>query len=122
MSLLRTQAFCIASRVARQIQPRYLSTTPYLKTRISDAIVKDHRELEDYYNRITQSRDLDEQTRYQNQFVWELARHSISEELVVYPVLEKSIINGQQIAQKDREEHQKVSPSALHSLYGAFRS
>ncbi|KAL6872230.1 hypothetical protein HDV57DRAFT_520362 [Trichoderma longibrachiatum] len=108
MSLLRTQAFCIASRVARQIQPRYLSTTPYLKTRISDAIVKDHRELEDYYNRITQSRDLDEQTRYQNQFVWELARHSISEELVVYPVLEKSIINGQQIAQKDREEHQKV--------------
>ena len=76
--------------------------------RISDAIVKDHRELEDYYNRITQSKDLDEQTRYQNQFVWELARHSISEELVVYPVFEKSLINGQQIAQKDREEHQKV--------------
>ncbi|PTB62057.1 hypothetical protein BBK36DRAFT_1172899 [Trichoderma citrinoviride] len=77
-------------------------------SRISDAIVKDHRELEDYYNRITQSKDLDEQTRYQNQFVWELARHSISEELVVYPVFEKSLINGQQIAQKDREEHQKV--------------
>ncbi|KAL7815154.1 hemerythrin HHE cation binding domain-containing protein [Trichoderma gracile] len=108
MSLFRSQAFSIASRVARQTQPRCFSTTPLLMNRISDAIVKDHRELEDYYNRITQSKDLDEQTRYQNQFVWELARHSISEELVVYPVLEKSIINGQQIAQKDRQEHQKV--------------
>ncbi|KAL6874763.1 hypothetical protein J3F83DRAFT_728620 [Trichoderma novae-zelandiae] len=108
MSLLRTQTFCIASRITRQIQPRYLSTTPCLKSRISDAIVKDHRELEDYYNRITQSKDLDEQTRYQNQFVWELARHSISEELVVYPAFEKSLINGQQVAQSDRQEHQKV--------------
>ncbi|KAL7952085.1 hypothetical protein V8C42DRAFT_339967 [Trichoderma barbatum] len=77
-------------------------------SRISDAIIKDHLELENYYNRITKSTDLDEQTRYQNQFVWELARHSIGEELVVYPVFEKTLVNGQQIAQKDREEHQKV--------------
>ncbi|RFU77946.1 hypothetical protein TARUN_4276 [Trichoderma arundinaceum] len=77
-------------------------------SRVSDAITKDHRELEDYYNRITSSSDLDEQTRYQNQFVWELARHSISEELVVYPVFEKYLSDGQQMAQKDREEHQKV--------------
>ncbi|TFA99721.1 hypothetical protein CCMA1212_008563 [Trichoderma ghanense] len=107
MSILRSQAFCIASRVARQAQPRWFSTTPLLRDRISDAIVKDHRELEHYYNRITESKDYDEQTRWQNQFVWELARHSISEELVVYPIFE-TLVNGQQIADKDRAEHRKV--------------
>ncbi|KAK0756193.1 hypothetical protein N5P37_011283 [Trichoderma harzianum] len=42
-----------------------------------------------------------------NFFLLEPAFHSISEELVVYPVFEKNltIIYDQQIAQKDREEH-----------------
>ncbi|KAK0755598.1 LOW QUALITY PROTEIN: hypothetical protein N5P37_011840 [Trichoderma harzianum] len=49
--------------------------------------------------------DLDEQTRYQYLFDWEPALHSISEELVVYPVFEKNltIMYDQQIAQKDRQ-------------------
>ncbi|KAL3954172.1 hypothetical protein ACCO45_012128 [Purpureocillium lilacinum] len=36
----------------------------------------------------------------------ELARHSIGEELVVYPAFKKSLPNGEQIATKDRKEHQ----------------
>jgi len=40
--------------------------------------------------------------------VWELARHSIGEELVVYPEMEKNIQGGIDIANKDRKEHQKV--------------
>jgi hypothetical protein len=50
---------------------------------ISDAITKDHRELEQYYNEITNSSDLDHQERYGNQFTWELARHSVSLFLVM---------------------------------------
>ena len=76
--------------------------------RISEAIKQDHREIESYYERIINSSDGDEQTRFQNQFTWELARHSIGEELVVYPVLEKMVSGGAEIANKDREEHQKV--------------
>ncbi|KAI0854155.1 hypothetical protein F5Y00DRAFT_256653 [Daldinia vernicosa] len=76
--------------------------------KISQIIQQDHRELEDYYNRIVSSKDHDEQERFQNAFIWELARHAISEELVVYPVFERVIPNGAQIADKDREEHQKV--------------
>jgi hemerythrin-like domain-containing protein len=75
---------------------------------VSDAIKQDHRELEDYYNRIISSSDQDEQTRYQNLFIWELARHSIGEELVLYPTIEKSVPNGAELVQKDREDHQKV--------------
>ncbi|KAK0755998.1 hypothetical protein N5P37_011275 [Trichoderma harzianum] len=101
----------MASTITRHIQlghVRCFSATPLVMSRLSDVIIKDHRDLEDYYNRITQSSDLDEQTRFQNQFVWQLARHSIGEELVVYPLLETLPDNGHQIAEKDREQHQKV--------------
>jgi hemerythrin superfamily protein len=77
-------------------------------TRISDAIKKDHRELEEYYNKIVNSIDEDEKTRYQNQFTWELARHSHGEEIVVYPAFEKNLANGRSMADKDRDEHQVV--------------
>ncbi|OTB06587.1 hypothetical protein M426DRAFT_54838 [Hypoxylon sp. CI-4A] len=76
--------------------------------KISQAIQQDHDELKDYYNRIKTSNDADEQRRFQNAFIWELARHSIAEELVVYPTMEEAISNGTQRADHDRAEHQKV--------------
>ncbi|KFY96246.1 hypothetical protein V498_02785 [Pseudogymnoascus sp. VKM F-4517 (FW-2822)] len=78
-------------------------------SRIIDAIKKDHRELEQYYNNIINAKNNDEATRWQNQFTWELARHSIGEELVVYPAFEKVLGDqGKQMADKDRSEHQTV--------------
>ncbi|OBT74901.1 hypothetical protein VF21_06090 [Pseudogymnoascus sp. 05NY08] len=78
-------------------------------SRISDAIKKDHRELEQYYNNIINAKDSDEATRWQNQFTWELARHSIGEELVVYPSFEKLLgQQGKQMADKDRADHHTV--------------
>lgn len=77
-------------------------------TKISDTIKKDHRELEAYYDKIINPKDQDEQVRYQNQFTWELARHSIGEELVVYPAFEQHIKGGKAMADKDRGEHQVV--------------
>ncbi|OLN95836.1 putative hemerythrin C869.06c-like protein 1 [Colletotrichum chlorophyti] len=76
--------------------------------RVSDAIKEDHRELEAYYNRIVSSSDPDDQKRFQNLFVWELARHSIAEELVIYPTLEKQVPGGKELADKDRTEHLAV--------------
>ncbi|KAJ5250059.1 hypothetical protein N7489_000469 [Penicillium chrysogenum] len=75
---------------------------------ISDAIKKDHREIESYYDNIIKTSDETEQTKWQNQFTWELARHSIGEELVVYPAFEKYVPNGVELANKDRQEHQSV--------------
>jgi len=76
---------------------------------ISDAVTKDHRELEEYYNNILNATDADTQTRWQNQFTWELARHSIGEELVVYPAMEKYLgQKGKDFADKDRKDHQVV--------------
>ncbi|CAG8199024.1 unnamed protein product [Penicillium nalgiovense] len=75
---------------------------------ISEAIKKDHREIESYYDKVVKSSDKEEQTRFQNLFIWELARHSIGEELVVYPAFEKQLSGGVDMADKDRKEHLKV--------------
>ncbi|KAF8953662.1 hypothetical protein BGZ46_003161 [Entomortierella lignicola] len=76
--------------------------------RISEAIKHDHREIEDAYNKILSSSTEDEKTRWQNQFTWELARHSAGEELVVYPAMEKHLKDGKAMADKDRSEHAVV--------------
>jgi hypothetical protein len=96
--------------VSSFIQTRGIATSPIVMAPgISDAIKKDHREIESYYDKIINSSDKDEQTRFQNLFTWELARHSIGEELVVYPVFEKLLPGGIEMANKDRKEHLKVN-------------
>lgn len=90
--------------VSRSIQQAIKMST------ISEAIIKDHRELEQYYNEVVNNTgDHDYQDRYGNQFVWELARHSVGEELVVYPALEKYLgEKGKAMAEGDRKEHAVV--------------
>lgn len=76
---------------------------------VSQAIANDHRELEQYYNEVVNSDDVDHQTRYGNQFTWELARHSVAEELIVYPAMERYMgSRGHDHAEKDRKEHHQV--------------
>lgn len=86
---------------------RAYSATP-VDNGIFETIKKDHAELKQYYDTIMKSNDPDEQVRYQNQFTWELARHSIGEEIVVYPAMEKHVPNGKDMAEKDRQEHRAV--------------
>lgn len=78
---------------------------------ISEAIIKDHRELKEYYNEVVNNPgNHDHQDRYGNQFTWELARHSVGEELVVYPAFEKYLgEKGKAMAEEDRKEHAVVS-------------
>ncbi|KAH7357114.1 hemerythrin HHE cation binding domain-containing protein [Rhexocercosporidium sp. MPI-PUGE-AT-0058] len=76
---------------------------------ISDAIKEDHQAIKEYAENIRTATDDDSKTRWQNQFTWELARHSIGEELVVYPAFAKHLgAKGQAMADKDRDEHQSV--------------
>jgi len=102
-------------RHALRFKPLYFSNQVQVPTRIaamstiSDAIIKDHRELEDYYNEVVNSNDHDHQQRFGNQFIWELARHSVGEELVVYPAFEKYMgSKGHEMAESDRKEHHRV--------------
>ncbi len=76
---------------------------------ITDSVLRDHREVEECYEHIVNANDDDTRTRWQNQFTWELARHSHAEEIVVYPAFEKHLgAKGKEMASKDRQEHQVV--------------
>ncbi|KAJ8063134.1 hypothetical protein OCU04_008377 [Sclerotinia nivalis] len=78
-------------------------------TTITDAILKDHQEIREYADKVRQATDDDTRARWQNQFTWELARHSVGEELVVYPAFAKHLgMQGQKMADTDRAEHQTV--------------
>lgn len=85
-------------------------------SRIFDAVRKDHQDLQSCYNIIVNSDDEDERTRYQNQFTWELARHAVGEELVLYPAIEKYLRDGNVAADKDRRETQTVRKRYLCQL------
>lgn len=53
---------------------------------ISEAIKRDHRDLERFYSNFGKSAgDLHAQQEWANQFIWENARHAVAEEIVVYP-------------------------------------
>ncbi|ROT39541.1 hypothetical protein SODALDRAFT_308943 [Sodiomyces alkalinus F11] len=94
---------------ALRFDKRAFSSTAAKTTSISDAIIKDHRELEQYYNEVINSNNHDHQQRFGNQFTWELARHSVGEELVVYPAFEKHMgAQGKEMADHDRKEHHRV--------------
>ena len=79
-----------------------------LQSTVSDSIKHDHRELEEYYTRMMTTSDPAALKRWQNQFVWELARHSVAEEIIVYPALEKYCPDGHAMAERDRADHQVV--------------
>lgn len=87
---------------------------------VSEPVIHDHKELSQYYNEVINNPyDHDHQERYGNQFTWELARHSIAEELVVYPAFEKYLgEEGKRMADSDRKQHHKVrvEPSRLRAV------
>jgi len=87
---------------------RSFSASSFLKITVSEVITHDHSKLDQYYNNILSAKDDDTKVRWQNQFTWELARHSIGEELVIYPAMEKFLPNGKEMADKDRQQHLTV--------------
>jgi hypothetical protein len=97
------------ARTAFHVQLSSLRTRVGALSTVSDVIIHDHKALKECYNEIVDSADHDHQSRYGNQFVWELARHSIAEELIIYPAFEKYLgQEGKGMAESDRKEHHKV--------------
>lgn len=62
----------------------------------------------DYYNEYTKATgNSDAQERWARQLTWEVARHAVGEEIVVYPLMEKHLgSKGLTLANHDRTEHQ----------------
>jgi hemerythrin superfamily protein len=64
-------------------------------------------EYYDEYLRAKNSSDVDAQTRWARQLTWEVARHAVGEEIVVYPLMEKHMgESGLKLANEGRSAHQ----------------
>ncbi|KAK5015902.1 hypothetical protein LTR16_001365 [Cryomyces antarcticus] len=76
---------------------------------ISEALGNDHKYLDHCYEQIKAGTDLKTKTQWRNQLTWALARHAISEELTVYPAMEKHLgEEGLKLTNEDRAQHQAV--------------
>jgi len=76
---------------------------------LTESIKDDHQEMYDYYDKYSQAHaagDESEATAWANQLIWEVARHAVGEEIVVYPLMEKHMgEEGKRLADEDRSEH-----------------
>lgn len=64
--------------------------------------------------------DTDAQARWARQLTWEIARHAVGEEIVVYPLMEKHLgEQGLKLTNHDRDEHQVCPnpPSETNSKF-----
>lgn len=76
---------------------------------ISEAISADHHAIDDIYEKIKSAPDLETKTKWRNQLTWTLARHAVSEELTLYPAMEKHLgQEGIELTNVDRQQHQAV--------------
>lgn len=75
---------------------------------ISEAIKRDHRELEECHRKLLESSNYEEQVERQRQFIWAWACHFLAKELVVCPLMNACSKRGKSLVDKDHEEHQMV--------------
>ena len=81
-------------------------------------------EYYDEYSRARDNSDADAEGRWAHQLTWEVARHAVGEEIVVYPLMEKHLgEKGQKLTDKDRADHQVrayLDCQPLHRLTRIF--
>jgi len=96
---------------------------------LTQAIKEDHEEMYEYFDKYKAALnstppESDKAERWCRQFIWEIARHAVGEELVVYPLMESHLgQKGKELADHDREEHIDVKKhlTALDSLISEGR-
>lgn len=84
---------------------------------ISEAIGADHSSISQYAENIKSATNDAEKVRWRNQLTWTLARHALSEELTLYPAMEKWLGDeGVELTKADKEQHQGVRAHPYEAL------
>lgn len=87
---------------------------------IIEELTKDHREVEELFTEIDATTDPGRRRELADQMTAELIRHSVAEEEYLYPTVKKHVPGGEQLADKEIEEHAEVEKALknLESLDG----
>jgi hemerythrin superfamily protein len=76
---------------------------------VIDELMTDHREVEELFGRIEGLPSGDEdRKRYADQATIELVRHSVAEEMHLYPAVREYLPNGDALADKELDDHSKA--------------
>lgn len=77
-------------------------------TDVVDMLTTDHREMLELLRRIERTEDLDERREIADTVIAEVMRHSVAEEMIVYPSVEEHVPGGKDEVEHDKEEHEEL--------------
>lgn len=75
---------------------------------VVDLLTADHREMIELLEKIDTTTDPADRRSLADSVIAEVVRHSVAEELFVYPVYEREVPNGSEEVEHDKEEHQEL--------------
>ena len=75
---------------------------------VLDLLMTDHREVEELLQQLLSTSDGGQRRDLADQLVAELVRHSVAEEMHVYPVMRDRLPGGQQAVDHDTSEHKEL--------------
>ena len=77
-------------------------------TDVIDELTTDHREALELLDRIMSVTDPEERRELADTVISELVRHSVAEEMYVYPAMREHMPNGDEAVEHDTQEHQQL--------------
>lgn len=85
---------------------------------VIDVLIADHREVQDLANQISATTGSEERRDLTDQLIAELVRHSVAEEMYVYPAMRDHLPDGDQAVEHDTQEHKELE-KLMKQLEGA---
>jgi hemerythrin superfamily protein len=81
---------------------------------IDEQVLQDHQKLRSFYDNYKSTGDM----KWYNQFVYEFCRHSVGEEIIMYPLLDSFGSEGKRLVDEARTEHQRIKEmmSSMESM------
>lgn len=77
-------------------------------TDMVSVLVKDHDEMKQYFRELEAATDGKERRDVADKLTAEVARHSVAEEMYLYPAARKILANGDELIDEELEEHAQV--------------
>jgi len=75
---------------------------------VVDVLTSDHRQVTELLGRIQTAADHAERRDLADVVIAELVRHSVAEEMFVYPAMREHLPDGEQAVEHDKQEHKEL--------------
>jgi hemerythrin-like domain-containing protein len=77
-------------------------------TDMVSVLVKDHQEMKEFFRELEAATTADARRDVADRLTAEVARHSVAEEMYLYPAARKALPDGDELVEEEIEEHSEV--------------